>query len=269
MIKAKKNLGQNFLIDQKIIDTIINTVDIKDKSILEVGPGTGNLTSNILKKKPKKMIVVEKDLQLTQLLNKNLGNKIKIINEDILKIDENKLENDPLTVFGNLPYNISTEILCKWILNIKNKNFWFDCLVLMFQKEVADRIISEFNTKNYGRLSILANWKLNIKKICDVSPLSFSPRPKIDSSILLLQPKLDFFPIKNPKNLEDLTRIFFMHRRKMLKKPYNQLFDGNLKVCDKLKINLNLRPQNLNFETYYKLTVEYENFKKLNFQYDS
>ena len=172
MIKAKKNLGQNFLIDQKIIDTIINTVDIKDKSILEVGPGTGNLTINILKKNPKKMIVVEKDLQLTQILNKNLGNKIKIINEDILKIDENKLENDSLTVFGNLPYNISTEILSKWIVNL-DKEFWFTKLILMFQKEVADRIIANFNTSYYGRLSILSHWKLDVTKILDIKPESF------------------------------------------------------------------------------------------------
>ena len=258
MIKAKKSLGQNFLVDKKIINTIIDVVKIKNESILEIGPGTGNLTIEILKKKPKKMIVIEKDNQLAELLNKNLGTKIKVINEDVLKIDENKIENTTLTVFGNLPYNISTEILCKWILNIKNKNYWFDHLILMFQKEVADRIISDFNTKNYGRLSILANWRLNIKKICDVRPHSFSPRPKVDSAILLLKPKLDFFPIKNSKNLEKLTRIFFMHRRKMLKKPYNQLFNGNLEIANKLKIDLNMRPQNLNFETYYKLTEEYE-----------
>ena len=261
MIRAKKSLGQNFLTDQKIIDKIINIVDIKDRSILEIGPGTGNLTLNILKKNPKKLIVIEKDNQLVKLLSKNFKTKIKIINEDVLKLDENELDKDILTVFGNLPYNISTEILCKWILNIKNKKFWFNYLILMFQKEVADRIVSEFNTKNYGRLSVLANWKLNIKKICDVKPSSFSPRPKIDSSILLLQPKLDFFSLKNPKNLEKLTRTFFMKRRKMLKKPYNQLFNGNPEVADKLKINLDLRPQNLNFETYYKLAKEYENLR--------
>ncbi len=261
MIRAKKSLGQNFLIDQKIIDKIINIVDIKDKSILEIGPGTGNLTSNILRKNPKKMIVIEKDFQLAELLNKNFGTKIKIINEDVLKVDENEFENDSLIVFGNLPYNISTEILCKWILNIKNKNFWFDCLILMFQKEVADRIVSKFNTKNYGRLSILANWKLDVKKICDVKPSSFFPKPKVDSSILFFKPKLDFFPIKDPKNLEKLTRIFFMHRRKMLKKPYNMLFNGNNEIATKLKIDLNLRPQNLNFETYYKLTKQYENLR--------
>ena len=258
MIKAKKSLGQNFLIDQNIIDKIINTVEIKNKSILEIGPGTGNLTKNILKKEPKKILVIEKDYHLAELLNKDLGTKIKVINEDVLKVDENTLDNESLTVFGNLPYNISTEILCKWILNIHNKNFWFDCLVLMFQKEVAERIISKYNTKNYGRLSILANWKLNIKKICDVRPKSFYPKPRVDSSILIFQPKLNFLQLKDPKNLEKLTRIFFMYRRKMLKKPYNQLFCGNYEIADKLKIDLNLRPQNLNFETYYKLTEEYE-----------
>ena len=261
MIKAKKSLGQNFLIDQNIIDKITNIVKIENESILEIGPGTGNLTFNILKKNPKKVIVIEKDFQLSEFLNKNFGTKIKIINEDVLKIDENKLENDSVIVFGNLPYNISTEILCKWILNIKNKNFWFKCLILMFQKEVADRIISNFNTKNYGRLSILANWKLEITKICDVKPSSFSPKPKVDSSILYFKPKSIFFPLKNPKNLEKLTRIFFMHRRKMLRKPYYQLFNENLEVANNLKINLDLRPQNLDFKTYYKLAKEYESLR--------
>ena len=261
MIKAKKSLGQNFLIDQKIIDIIVDCVEIKNKSILEVGPGTGNLTKYILKKNPKKLIVVEKDDNLAQSLKSNFETHVKIINDDILKIDENKLDVDVLTVFGNLPYNISTEILCNWIINIKNKNFWFDNLVLMFQKEVAERIIAKFNTKNYGRLSILSNWKLEIEKICDVKPSSFFPKPKIDSSVLLLKPKIDFFPLSNPKNLEKLTRTFFMHRRKMLKKSYNLLFKGNLNIAKKLNIDLNLRPQNLNFETYYKLSKEFENLR--------
>ena len=166
MIFPKKSLGQNFLNDQNVIDKIIETVEIKDKSILEVGPGTGQLTKNILKKFPKKLIAIEKDKILSKLLNQKLNNdNVKIVNDDILKINENNLDDDILTVFGNLPYNISTEILCKWILNIKNDEFWFDSLVLMFQKEVADRITANFNTKNYGRLSIISNWKLDIKKI--------------------------------------------------------------------------------------------------------
>ena len=258
MIKAKKSLGQNFLIDQNIIDKIVNIIDLKNKNILEIGPGTGNLTEGILRKNPKKVLVVEKDNDLTSLLKEKFKNKIELINKDILKIDENLLSDQTLTVFGNLPYNISSEILCKWILNIKEK-IWFDCLILMFQKEVADRIISDFNTKTYGRLTILANWRLNIKKICDVSPVSFKPKPKIDSTVLFFKPKKEFFLLKDPKNLEKITRIFFMHRRKMIKKPYNQIFDGNFSFASKIGIDLNSRPQNLDFETYLKLTKEYEN----------
>ena len=261
MIKAKKSLGQNFLIDNNIIEKITKIVNIKNKIILEVGPGTGNLTSYILKEKPKKIYVVEKDKDLSLILRNKFQDQIVVINEDILKFNENQIDQEQLIVFGNLPYNISTEILCKWILNINDKKFWFDHLVLMFQKEVADRILAKFNTKCYGRLSILSNWKLKVEKICDVKPSSFSPKPKVDSSILLFQPKSNFFLLKNAKNLEKLTRVFFMHRRKMLKKPYKILFHENLEIANKLKIDLNLRPQNLNSETYYKLTKEYENLR--------
>ena len=258
MIKAKKSLGQNFLIDRNILEKIVNTTTITDKTILEVGPGTGNLTSFILKNSPKKMFVIEKDDNLANSLNENFKDQITIINDDILNVDENSLFNEKVTVFGNLPYNISTEILSKWIINSKDI-FWFDHLILMFQKEVADRIIAKFNTSTYGRLSILSNWKLNVEKICDIKPESFSPRPKIDSSLLFFSPKKNFYKIKDPKNLEKITRVFFNHRRKMLKKPFNQLFNGNQKVLDEFKIDLNLRPQNLDFDTYYQLTMAFEN----------
>ena len=135
----------------------------------------------------------------------------------------------------------------------------FEGLDLLFQTEVADRIIAKFNTSNYGRLSIISNWRLNIKKVCDIEPEAFSPKPKIHSSLLLFYPKQNFIKINNPNNLEKVTRIFFNQRRKMLKKPFNQLFNGNKRVLDKLKIDLNLRPQNLTLDTYYKLASEYEN----------
>ena len=157
MIKAKKSLGQNFLIDQNILKKIVNITEIKNKTVLEVGPGTGNLTYHILSKKPKKIYVIEKDEDLAIKLFNNFKDKIEIINEDILLINEKNLDNDKFIVFGNLPYNISTEILSKWILNLDRKEFWFSCLILMFQKEVADRIISEFNSTKYGRISILSN----------------------------------------------------------------------------------------------------------------
>ena len=124
MIIAKKSLGQNFLTDRNILEKIVNIVDINNKIILEVGPGTGNLTSFILKKKPKKVFVIEKDEDLAKNLNESFGEQLSIINDDILNIDENSLFNEKVIVFGNLPYNISTEILSKWIINLKDI-FWF------------------------------------------------------------------------------------------------------------------------------------------------
>tara|TARA_B100000963_G_scaffold352807_1_gene366564 strand:- start:122 stop:904 length:783 start_codon:yes stop_codon:yes gene_type:complete len=258
VIKAKKSLGQNFLTDENILKKIVSTIKIENESILEVGPGTGNLTSEILKNDPKKLFVVEKDKNLVIFLKKKFKNSVIIINEDILKINEKNLDNEKLIVFGNLPYNISTEILAKWILNLDVKYFWFNALILMFQKEVADRIISKFNSSKYGRLSILANWKLDISKICDIKPSSFSPKPKVDSTLLLFKPKKIFYQFKNPKNLEKVTRVFFNQRRKKLKTPFTILFNNNFNVLDKLKIDLNLRPHNLKHEIYYELTKEYE-----------
>jgi 16S rRNA (adenine1518-N6/adenine1519-N6)-dimethyltransferase len=260
VIRAKKSLGQNFLVDKNIIDKIINIISITDNEILEVGPGTGNLTKEILKKGPSKMYLIEKDTLLAESLNEIVDERVKIFNEDILKFNENSLSKNKIKVFGNLPYNISTEILSNWITNLKEE-CWFSDLVLMFQKEVADRIIAQSNTSAYGRLSILANWRLNINKICDISPESFSPRPKIQSSLIHFTPKKKFAEIKNPINLENITRIFFSHRRKMLKKPFNQIFNGNTDLLNKFNLDLNLRPQNLDFDTYYKLTIEYEKLR--------
>jgi 16S rRNA (adenine1518-N6/adenine1519-N6)-dimethyltransferase len=260
VIRAKKSLGQNFLIDKNIIDKIINTVPIANNEILEVGPGTGNLTKQILKCNPRKMFLVEKDNVLAESLKEIIDKRVTIYNEDILKFDEKKLSKSKIIVFGNLPYNISTEILSTWITNLK-KEYWFSDLILMFQKEVADRIIAQFNTSAYGRLSILAHWRLNINKICDISPESFSPRPKIQSSLIHFTPKKNFAEIKDPLNLEKITRIFFSHRRKMLKKPFNQIFNGNTDLLNKFNLDLSLRPQNLDFDTYYKLTIEYEKLR--------
>ena len=260
-IKPKKSLGQNFLIDRNVLEQIIDVVEITNKEVLEIGPGSGNLTTFILKKNPKKFYVIEKDDELALLLRDKFLDEITIINDDVLKINENKISDEKLIVFGNLPYNISTEILSKWIVNI-NKDFWFESLVLMFQKEVAERIIAESNTSKYGRLSILSHWKLNIEKIIDIKPQSFSPRPKIDSTLLLFTPKEKFFELKEAKNLEMITRVFFSQRRKMLKKPFNQIFKDAKTVSEKFNINLNLRPQNLEAEMYFRLVKEYEDLRR-------
>ena len=259
-IKPKKSLGQNFLIDRNVLEQIVDTVEITNKEVLEIGPGSGNLTAFILKKNPKKVYVIEKDDELASLLKDKFINEINIINEDVLKVAEDKIANEKLIVFGNLPYNISTEILSRWIINL-DKKFWFESLVLMFQKEVADRIIAKFNTSKYGRLSILSNWKLKIEKIIDIKPESFSPRPKVNSTLLLFTPRQNYFELKDAKNLEMLTRVFFSQRRKMLKKPFNQIFKNPIEISQKFNIDLNLRPQNLEPEMYLNLVKEYESLR--------
>ena len=260
MIKYKKSLGQNFLIDKNVLDIIVNSTQIKDKEVLEIGPGSGNLTKYILEKSPKKLFVVEKDDNLRKNLLEKFSEEISFAGEDILKIEEQKITKNKLTVFGNLPYNISTEIIIKWINSLTDM-IWFDVLVLMFQKEVADRILANHDTSNYGRLSILANWKLDIKKIIDIKPSSFIPKPKVDSSLLIFYPKKTFFKIKDSKNLEKITRVFFSQRRKMLKKPFNLIFNNHLNIAEKLGIDLNLRPQNLTPEMYFKITKEFEQLR--------
>ena len=196
---AKKNLGQNFLNDQKIINLIAEIGNINSKDIvLEVGPGTGNLTEKILEKEPKDFILIEKDQGLTEYLIKKFGDKIKIFNEDMLKFSYENYYKKNLIIFGNLPYNISTQILAKWI-KIKELNKFCKKLVLMFQKEVADRIIAKNNTKNYGRLSILSNWKMEVEKIIDIEPNCFKPSPKVKSTLLVFTPKKKNFRTKRSK----------------------------------------------------------------------
>jgi len=258
-ILPRKSLGQNFLTDFNIINKIIDIGNINKKDdVLEVGPGTGNLTKEIIKKKPEKIFLIEKDKLLCRNLKKEFKNSVNIFNEDILKTNEKNLSNKKLIVFGNLPYNISTQILSKWILNC-NSNFWYKKLILMFQKDVAERITAKTNTKNYGRLSIISNWKLKITKHFDVSRNCFYPKPRVESSVLSFVPETKYVKFQNTKSLEAVTRVFFSQKRKMINKPIKQLFNNSNEILNKLKINSNLRPQNLSKKIYFEITKEYEN----------
>ncbi|MDC3082609.1 16S rRNA (adenine(1518)-N(6)/adenine(1519)-N(6))-dimethyltransferase RsmA [Candidatus Pelagibacter sp.] len=258
IFNPKKSLGQNFLIDDKILDKIIEIGNINFESVvIEVGPGNGALTTKIFEKKPKKITVIEKDERLFKLLNKKFGSLINIINDDMMNFSYNKYFEENLIIFGNLPYNISTQILAKWI-KINSLEKFCKKLVLMFQKEVADRIVAETNTKNYGRLSILSNWKLKIEKIIDIEPESFRPSPKVKSSLLVFVPKKKYHILNDPRNLEHVTNIFFSQRRKMIKKPLKFLFKNFDEISKKLSLDLSLRPQNIDHKTYYKICELYE-----------
>ncbi len=261
ILVPKKSLGQNFLLDKKIIKNIVDLGEISNESIIiEIGPGTGNLTQEILKRKPNKFFAIEKDKNLSIKLKNKFQSNLDIINEDVLSIDWNRFSNVPIIVFGNLPYNISSKILINWI-RLSNLDRLFKRFVLMFQKEVADRIISKVDTSKYGRLSILTDWKLKVKKIMDIDPDNFYPKPKVKSSLVYFEPKNNYFEFKDPKNLEKVTNIFFQNRRKMIKKPLNILFRNSKKIIDKLDLDEKSRPQNISPMIYFQLSKLYEEEK--------
>ena len=256
---AKKSLGQNYLIDLNIVKKIINLTKIYNKNILEIGPGKGALTEQILKNKPKSLILIEKDNILSKELKLKYKDNKKIIihNEDILKFNfEEKLKNNSI-IFGNLPYNISSQILAK-IIKFKKYPPKYSALIFMFQKEMAERITGKFNTSKYGRLSILTNYRLKVLNKFNVSPNCFFPKPKIDSTILYLKPNKKISnKIKNIENLEKITNILFSNRRKMINKNMKKIF--NKDQLDSIKnLNLKSRPSDLKPEKYYEITELFE-----------
>jgi len=259
--KPKKSLGQNFLVDNNIIRKIIKIANIdKNKTVMEIGAGYGNLTSEIVSANPKKIFAIEKDKILFSFLKEKFKNykNIEIINDDILNIIENKKLGDNIVVFGNLPYNISTQVLTSLVL-LKKWPPWYQNLILMFQKEVADRILAKTKTKQFNRLSVLSNWRLEIEKHFDITKNCFFPKPKINSTLLSFKPKKkNIFNLKNPKNLENVTRVLFSNKRKMINKSFNKLFGINKSVARRLNINLSARPEELSNEMYYKIATVYE-----------
>ena len=260
MSKPKKSLGQNFLIDKNIISKIINNVEIKNKIILEVGPGTGNLTEKILLKNPKKLIIIEKDKTLFQNLKLkfNKFSNLKILNCDFLKLNLDKIVKEKMTIVGNLPYNISTQILVKWI-KFQDNNKIFEKLILMFQKEVADKIIASNNSKNYGRISIISKYNFNVIRLFNISNNCFFPKPKVMSSILLFKPKNNITnKLVELSSLEKITNVFFNQKRKIIKKPMSKLFKNPDLVARKIGIKLSIRPENINESQFFKLSQIFE-----------
>ena len=255
----KKSLGQNFLVDKNIIKKIVNLVDIQDTNIIEIGPGEGALTDEILKKNPKSLILIEKDNILTEKLrNKYLNNKIvKIYNADFLKFELEKIKFKKFNIFGNLPYNISSQILVK-ILKLKTWPPRFNNIILMFQKELGEKIIAKFPSKNYGRLSILSNYRLNVLNKFLVSPNCFFPKPKINSLVIHFKPKNNNFKIKKIDNLEKVTNILFSNKRKMINKSIKKILDQKqIKSISELK--LNYRASEIKPEIFYKIAELIEN----------
>ncbi len=260
MIFAKKSLGQNFLVDKNIVKKIINLKKIKNKNIIEIGPGRGALTNEIINNEPKNLILIEKDLNLFNLLKLKYHRykNIKIYNKDILEFNIEHYTKKNSIIFGNLPYNISSQILIKF-LKFKKWPPKFTDLIFMFQKELGEKIIGKFETNNYGRLSIISNYKLKIINKFFVSNNSFFPKPKVTSLVLHFQPnKKTVHKIKNMDNLEKITNVLFSNKRKMINKNIKKILNKNqMSIIPSLK--LNVRPSEIKPEVFYKITEIYEN----------
>ena len=255
---AKKSLGQNFLIDKNIIKKIINIIDIGNKNIIEIGSGKGALTNEIIKKNPKSLSIIEKDFYLSKELNlKYKKNKIvKIYNTDVLELNIEKLCKKNSVIFGNLPYNISSQILVK-ILKFKKWPPKFTDIILMFQKELGEKIVGKFPSDNYGRLSILTDYRLNILKKFLVSPNCFFPKPKVTSLVIHFKPKVSTIILKDISNLEKITNIIFSNKRKMINKNIKKILSKkDILLINNLK--LNSRPAEIEPEIFYKIANLYE-----------
>tara|TARA_A100001011_G_scaffold400630_1_gene516970 strand:- start:10164 stop:10961 length:798 start_codon:yes stop_codon:yes gene_type:complete len=265
MKRPKKSLGQNFLIDKNIINKIILSVNPKNKNIIEIGPGTGNLTKEIIKKNPSSLVLIEKDENLCLELKKKFNKKkVQVLNDDILSLNLENLIKENSIIVGNLPYNIASQILVKFI----KFSFWppkFNRIVFMFQKEVGEKIILNNKKKDYGRLRILSNYRLNIIKSFNVSKNCFYPKPKVESKVIVFKPKINKnYKIQNIKTLEKITHTFFSNKRKMINKAFKSTFKNYLNVSKKLNIDLLKRPSDLSEDDYYRIAELYEkNIKKI------
>ena len=259
MTFAKKSLGQNFLIDKNIVRKILGLINLKDKNIIEIGPGKGALTDEILKQKPKSIILIEKDNILFEHLLEKYSDKksIKVLNSDILKYDLDEINKKNLIVLGNLPYNISSQILIKF-LRYSYSSSKFSNLIFMFQKELGEKIISKFPSKKYGRLSIITNLIFNVEKSFLVSPNCFFPKPTVTSMVIHFKKGKKKSKITKMSNLEKITNIFFSNKRKMINKNIKKIFKKNENIKLAKNLDLKKRPTEIEPEQYYEIAELYD-----------
>jgi len=255
-ILTKKSFGQHFIFDLGLTTKIARCAgDLSDCIVLEIGPGPGALTRSILALGAKKVIAVEKDARMLPILKeiKNaVGNQLEIIHADALEIVEEEF-GDKIKVIANLPYNISTELLFKWLDKIN----LFQSLTLMFQKEVARRIAAKPNTKDYGRISVIAQWLAEIRAEFDVPPGAFVPPPKITSTVLNITPyPKPLYPAKM-ENLKTVAKAF-NQRRKILRGSLKQITPEPEKLLEMAGINPGLRPESLTIQDFCKLALALE-----------
>ena len=249
-VRINKSLGQNFLFDLNLTDKIVKNSEPICSTVIEIGPGPGGLTRSILKKKPNVLYTIDKDKQSEKMLSdikKIYRDNLIIITDDALHYPIWELGDSPRQIIANLPYNSGTKMLTLWLKHIQH----FDLLTLMFQKEVADRIIAKPGSKNYGRLSILTNWLTKSKKLFDIPSEAFIPRPKITSSVIQLKPLHKPLYDVSFDSIEKITQMAFSQRRKMIKTSLKKV-NGQM-ILKELNISPNLRPENLSIIDFCKI----------------
>lgn len=253
--RTSKALGQNFLHDKNIIEKIIASAgNLDNKYILEIGPGMGALSKFLVNSNAKKYVSVEYDERLISHLQPIFNNKNNLlILADALVFDEEKeFPNGGINLIANLPYNISVPLIMKWIKKIQN----FEQIIVMVQKEVAERIIAKPRTKAYGMVSILIQYIAEAECLFDVAPGCFTPAPKITSTILKIKPRLDVNitdRLKSWVKLRALLLELFSARRKMIRKILQKKFQNYQEIFEKYQIQPEQRPEEIDYETYYKL----------------
>ncbi len=246
--KTTKKFGQNFLFDMNINRRIVASAgDLTDKIVMEVGPGPGGITLEILKQPIKKLFVVEVDRRWAEVwrgLSELFEGKLEVIEKDALKFNEEEIS--PQVIISNLPYNISTVLLTKWLENFER----YEKLVLMFQKEVADRLYAKPRTKSYGRLSVLTQWRSQVEKVFDLEPGCFTPPPKVRSTVVRFTPK------KTTENYRFFSLILsdaFLHRRKLLAKTLRKYSENIEEILLDLGYSHSVRAEEVSVENFQKL----------------
>ena len=248
-LRAKKSLGQHFLLDLNLTQKIVQSAgNLKGRNIVEVGPGPGGLTRSLLESDATSVVAIEKDERSTialQELSKAYPNRLKVIPADALKTNLSELVPSPRKIISNLPYNIATPLLLSWL---RQAHEW-ESMTLMFQKEVADRLVSQPGSKSYGRLTIITQWLCDVRMEFNISSKAFTPPPKVESSVVTLLPRKNPLSPARWEDIENITKAAFGQRRKMLR---TSLKSFNLDL-EEMGIKPTSRAEELTVEQFCKI----------------
>ncbi|ODN69597.1 16S rRNA (adenine(1518)-N(6)/adenine(1519)-N(6))-dimethyltransferase RsmA [Methylobrevis pamukkalensis] len=244
-LSAQKSLGQNFLFDLNLTSRIARTAgSLTDTTVVEVGPGPGGLTRALLANGARKVIAIERDRRclpaLAEIAERYPG-RLEVIEGDALAIDIGAIAEGPIRIIANLPYNIGTQLLIGW-LSADPWPPWWQSLTLMFQKEVAQRIVATESDDAYGRLGVMAGWRTQATMMFDISPKAFVPPPKITSSVVHLVPRATPLPCRLAA-LETVTAAAFGQRRKMLRQSLKSLGRDSLALLEAASIDPTVRAE--------------------------